>query len=100
MDCVHAYLKQNIPYILCRLEKEPSRENRADIAHAACAHQAHCPKENCHKLTPAWVNCGKLGEKATQKPQKAAEERNATKATIATPKKKVAHKASGGAEKK
>lgn len=63
MECKHAYLKRDIEYVLCDLEPQPSRANRSSLFHAVCAHQAHCPKQNCHKLTSAWVNCVKLAEK-------------------------------------
>ena len=71
MDCKNSYLKQKIPYLLCKLEPEPTGYNKKELFHAVCAHQAHCPKENCHKNTPGWVNCIKLREK----PQEAVQER-------------------------
>lgn len=71
MECTHAYLRKDIEYLLCDLEPQPSRANRLSLFHAVCAHQAHCPKQNCHKNTPSWVNCAKL----TEKPQDDAGER-------------------------
>lgn len=63
MECTHAYLRKDIEYLLCDFEPQPSRANRPSLFHAVCAHQAHCPKQNCHKNTPSWVNCAKLAEK-------------------------------------
>ena len=74
MDCKHSYLKPKIPYLLCRLEPEPSGYNKSELFHAVCGHQAHCPKENCHKNTPGWVNCIKLREKPQEAPQERFDE--------------------------
>lgn len=63
MECKYAYLKSNIPYVLCKKELEPSGMDRKELFHAVCSHQAHCPKINCHKLTAEWVNCVKLAER-------------------------------------
>ena len=62
MECSHAYLERNIDYVLCDMEPKPNRLNRTALFHAVCAHQAHCPKQNCHKLTSSWVECVKLAE--------------------------------------
>lgn len=62
MECPHAYMKQHIDYVLCKKEPEPSRHDREKLFHAVCAHQVHCPKENCHKLSAGWQNCMKLRE--------------------------------------
>ena len=66
MECSHAYLEKNIDYVLCNKEPKPNRTNRTEISRAMCPHQAHCPKENCHKLTASWLKCVKLAE-ANQK---------------------------------
>ena len=63
MDCEFAYMKDKIPYVLCRKEPEPDRFDRKSVFHAACPHQEHCPKQNCHKLTAAWMSCFKLSQK-------------------------------------
>lgn len=63
MDCKFAYLKDKIEYLLCRKEAEPDVFDRAGIAHSVCIHQVHCPRQNCHKNSPGWVNCAKLAEK-------------------------------------
>ena len=63
MDCKFAYMKHDIEYVLCKKEPEPARADRSALFHAVCGHQAHCPKENCHKLTASWPNCVKLAEK-------------------------------------
>lgn len=63
MECKFAYLRHDIEYVLCKKEPEPSRTDRNALFHAVCAHQAHCPKQNCHKLTASWINCAKLAEK-------------------------------------
>ena len=63
MECIHAYLEKNIDYVLCDKEPKPNPYNRKELFHAVCAHQAHCPKEKCHKLTASWLNCVKLAEK-------------------------------------
>ena len=68
MECKFDYLKHDVEYVLCKKEPTPDRANRAALFHAICGHQAHCPKENCHKLTASWPNCIKLAEK----PQEAA----------------------------
>lgn len=94
MDCKNAYLKNNIPYILCKLEREPIRQNPAEIAHAVCVHQAHCPKENCHKLTAGWLKCTKLAVKQAEKPQEAAQQAFGDSAEKVTPKKRTRKKAS------
>lgn len=60
MECSHAYITKNIDYVLCDFEPTPSRLNRTAIFHSMCGHQAHCPKENCHKLTAGWRQCTKL----------------------------------------
>lgn len=62
MECPHAYMKQHIDYVLCKKEPEPTRYDRDKLFHAVCAHQVHCPKENCHKLSAGWQNCVKLRE--------------------------------------
>ena len=62
MECPHAYMKPNIDYVLCRKEPEPTRYDKEKLFHAVCAHQVHCPKENCHKLSAGWQNCAKLRE--------------------------------------
>lgn len=64
MECRNAYMKPNIDYVLCRKEPEPTRYDRDKLFHAVCAHQVHCPKENCHKLSAGWQNCAKLREAA------------------------------------
>jgi len=63
MECPHAYLAKNIEYVLCNKEQKPNPNNRKELFHAVCAHQAHCPTERCHKLTASWLNCVKLAEK-------------------------------------
>ena len=60
MDCKNAYLMQNIPYVLCRIENQPDGKDRRELFHAMCIHQEECPRQNCHKLTPGWVSCVKL----------------------------------------
>lgn len=60
MECQHAYLDRDIDYVLCDKEPKPNRFDRTSLFHAVCAHQAHCPKQNCHKLTASWLNCVKL----------------------------------------
>lgn len=62
MECIHAYLERNINYVLCDKEPKPRRTDRNALFHAVCPHQAHCPKENCHKLTASWRDCVKLAE--------------------------------------
>ena len=69
MDCKFAYLKPKIPYLLCRKEAEPDGFNKTELFHAVCPHQAHCPKENCHKNTAGWVNCLKLVQRAQEAAQ-------------------------------
>ena len=83
MECNHAYLRKDIEYVLCDKEPAPSRHDRAAMFHAACPFQEHCPKENCHKMTPGWLRCAKLAER----PQNAA---GATFATDATSDKQAA----------
>ena len=63
MECKFAYLEKNIDYVLCKKEPKPNPFNRTELFHAVCAHQAHCPKEKCHKLTASWLDCVKLAEK-------------------------------------
>ena len=63
MECKHAYLDRNIDYVLCDKEPKPNPFDRKELFHAICAHQAHCPKQHCHKLTASWLNCVKLTEK-------------------------------------
>ena len=63
MECKYAYMKKNIPYVLCSKEPEPKGIDRKELFHAVCGHQAHCPKENCHKLTGSWLRCVKLAER-------------------------------------
>ena len=70
MECQHAYLDRDIDYVLCDKEPKPNRFDRTALFHAVCAHQAHCPKQNCHKLTASWLNCVKL----SMKPQDGAGE--------------------------
>jgi len=70
MDCKYAYLKRGIPYLLCQMEPEPTGYDKTSLFHAVCPHQAHCPKENCHKNTPGWERCAKLA----RKPQEAAQQ--------------------------
>ena len=111
MECKHAYLERNIDYVLCNKEPKPNPYNRKELFHAACAHQAHCPKEKCHKLTASWLNCIKLAEKpqddagedfneavstrrkppksAHAKPQPLNPKNNATNATITAEKEKL-----------
>ena len=60
MDCPFAYEKKNIDYILCKKEPEPSRNDRAKLFHAMCAHQVDCPKQSCRKLSSNWGRCAKL----------------------------------------
>lgn len=69
MDCPHAYLKRDIDYLLCDFEPTPSKADRTKLYHAVCGHQAHCPKQNCHKNTSSWSSCVKLAVR----PQDAAE---------------------------
>ena len=64
MECKFAYLDKNIDYVLCGKEPKPNPFNRTELFHAVCAHQAHCPKEKCHKLTASWLNCVKLAERS------------------------------------
>lgn len=64
MDCKYAYMKDKIPYVLCRKEVTPTGYDRKELFHAVCPHQEHCPKLNCHKLTPSWMNCFKLRQSA------------------------------------
>jgi hypothetical protein len=63
MECKFAYLEKNIDYVLCDKEPKPNPFDRTELFHAVCAHQAHCPKQKCHKLTASWLNCVKLAEK-------------------------------------
>ena len=72
MDCKHAYLKDKIEYVLCDKENIPSGYDRRELFHAVCIHQAACPRQNCHKLTPDWPSCLKLHEIPTEKPQENA----------------------------
>lgn len=60
MECPHAYMKQNIEYVLCNKEPEPNRHDREKLFHSMCGHQVNCPRENCHKLSAGWRNCMKL----------------------------------------
>lgn len=78
MECKHAYLDRNIDYVLCDKEPNPNPFDRKELFHAICAHQAHCPKQNCHKLTAGWLNCVKLAEK----PQKGAGESFAAEVSV------------------
>lgn len=73
MECRHAYLKQNIDYVLCDKEPTPNRNDRTALFHAVCAHQVDCPKQHCHRLSAGWMRCVKLREDA----------QNATGATFA-----------------
>ena len=66
MECPHAYLERNIDYVLCDKEPKPNPHDRKSLFHSVCAHQAECPKQNCHKLTSSWISCVKLAE-ANQK---------------------------------
>lgn len=63
MECKYAYMKSDIEYVLCNKEPTPTRHDRTALFHAMCGHQAHCPRQNCHKLTPSWKNCVKLAER-------------------------------------
>lgn len=72
MDCKHAYMQKKIPYVLCDKEAIPSGYDRKELFHAVCIHQAHCPTQNCHKLTPEWTSCIKLREIRAEKPQESA----------------------------
>lgn len=63
MECKFAYLKHDIDYVLCKKEPVPARADKTALFHAVCGHQAHCPKENCHKLTASWPSCVKLADK-------------------------------------
>ena len=74
MECPYAYLKSDIEYVLCKKEPEPNRHDRNALFHAACGHQAECPKAHCHKLTASWIKCVKLAGKPL----------NAVQATFAT----------------
>ena len=62
MECPHAYLERNIDYVLCNKEPKPNPYDRKALFHSVCAHQAECPKQNCHKLTASWIKCVKLAE--------------------------------------
>ena len=62
MECRNAYMKPNIDYVLCSKEPEPTRYDRKKLFHAVCAHQVHCPRENCHKLSAGWERCVKLSQ--------------------------------------
>ena len=73
MECKNAYTQPKIPYVLCRKEKTPTGFDRTELFHAVCIHQVHCPKQNCHKLTPEWKDCFKLAEKPQEAAQAAPE---------------------------
>ena len=62
MECKHAYKDRDIEYILCDKEPKPNKYDRKEVCHAMCAHQAFCPKADCHKLDKSWLNCVKLAE--------------------------------------
>lgn len=62
MLCKYAYTKQNIDYVLCGKEPEPTRYDREKLFHAVCAHQVDCPKQKCRKLSPNWERCAKLAQ--------------------------------------
>lgn len=72
MDCYHAYMQKKIPYVLCDKENIPSGYDRRELFHAVCIHQAACPRQNCHKLTPDWPSCLKLREIPTEEPRDGA----------------------------
>lgn len=88
MECKFAYLREDVPYVLCKKEPEPSRNDRTALFHAVCGHQAECPKVNCHRLTASWVNCTKLRDK----PQNAVGATSAAATAEDEPKAKTAQK--------
>lgn len=63
MECKHAYTDKKIDYVLCDLEPKPNPFNRTELFHAVCAHQVHCPKAKCHRLSASWIRCVKLPER-------------------------------------
>lgn len=63
MECPHAYMKQDIEYVLCKKEPAPARQDRTAVFHSMCAHQVDCPKKKCHKLSAGWERCAKLAER-------------------------------------
>ena len=69
MECQYAYLKENIDYVLCKREPEPTRYDKTELFHAVCPHQEHCPRENCHKLTAGWLTCAKRPQTTQNAPQ-------------------------------
>lgn len=66
MECPHAYLKQNIDYVLCKKEPEPDGRDLKALFHAVCPHQVACPKRNCHLLSANWGRCVKLAERPSE----------------------------------
>ena len=69
MECKHAYIDKKIDYVLCDLEPKPNPFNRKEMFHAVCAHQVHCPKAKCHKLSASWRKCTKLVQKPQDVPE-------------------------------
>lgn len=61
MDCIHAYFKDDVPYVLCRCEKEPRTNRLSDITPCMCGHQRFCPNVRACTLLPSWVTCSRLG---------------------------------------
>lgn len=92
MDCKNAYMKDKIPYLLCSKENIPTGYDRKELFHAVCIHQAHCPRQNCHKLTPDWKSCIKLREIRSEKPQDGAEVAFVADRGMDTPEKKTPQK--------
>lgn len=60
MDCKHAYFKDDIPYVLCRCEKEPRTNKLRDVSGSMCGYQRFCPNIRACALLPTWPECRKL----------------------------------------
>ena len=60
MDCIHAYFKDNIPYVLCDCDGTPRTARLDEVTKYMCGYQRFCPNIRVCTLLPGWRECSKL----------------------------------------
>jgi len=70
MECKHAYIKENINYVLCDCDGKPEKYDLKNITPIMCNYQRFCPKVNQCALLPTWRECKKLHQNQEKKPEK------------------------------
>lgn len=76
MECIHAYRRNNVEYIICDCGGKVQTSKLSEIAPKLCLYQRFCPNVRNCTLLPTWHECSKLKEKVVKQEAEIEREEN------------------------